>query len=162
MSRASAGSGGPWGWVALGLTVLLVAGSACWWGVGLTFGIVSGLVVLMAPAYPFLVQALVAGILVSLGLWRGWPRVGVLLALPVVTLPQLGIVGWYGWELWRCETAADRDACYAYLNGSVLLPVGVGGAVSASVVEVVVLAAVAAVAGRTGGRGPAGDAERAG
>jgi len=140
--------------VALALSVVLVVGSVAWWAFGLTFGLVSGLVVLMAPAYPLLVQALLVGIVLSLGLWRARPRLGALLALPVATLPQVGLVGWYGWELWTCRTAADPAACFAYLNGSVLLPVGVGVAVLASVVQVVVLFAAAAMAGRTGERGP--------
>lgn len=136
----------PFGWLALALAFLLVVGSLAWWAVGLTFGVVSGLVVLMAPAWPFLVQALVAAILTSLGLWRGRPLLGALLALPVIVLPQLGIVGWYGWELWSCHTAADPDACYAYLNGSVLLPVGVGVSVLAAAVELLVLSVTVGVA----------------
>lgn len=114
------------GTLAAGLSLLLLVGSVIWWAFALTFGLISGLVVLMAPLWPLLAQALVLGVVLSLGAWLRWERLAALVGLAVVGLPASGVVGWYGWQLWQCESAADPDACYAYLNGSPLLPALVG------------------------------------
>jgi hypothetical protein len=126
-------------------TVVLVVGSLMYWGVALTFGLISGLVVIMAPAYPLLVQAALATIVVNLCLWRRAPTLALVLGLPVVTLPQVGVSAWYAWEWWACEQAIDPAACFAYLNGSVLLPIAVGVAIAVSLVEVAILFAAVAL-----------------
>lgn len=114
------------GTLAAGLSALLLVGSVIYWAFALTFGLISGLVVLLAPLWPLLAQALVLGVVLSLGAWLRWERLAAGAALLIAGLPAASVVGWYAWELWSCETAADPAACYAYLNGSPLLPALVG------------------------------------
>ena len=128
-----------YGHLALALTVLLLVGSGAFWAFGLTFGLISGLVVLMAPLYPLLVQALGMAIVVSLCLWRRSYLGALLLGLCCALLPQGLLVAWYGRELWRCQVAVDPAPCFGYLNGSPLLPFFIGLAVLASAGEVMVL-----------------------
>jgi hypothetical protein len=116
----------PFGTLAAACAALLVVGSVLYWSIALTFGLISGLVVLMAPVYPLLLQAVFTTMVASLCLWRGRPWLALVLGVPLVVLPQLVVLCWYGWELYACQVAPDPDACFAYLNGSPLLPLGVG------------------------------------
>ena len=123
------------GALAVLLPVLLLAGSVIYWAFGLTFGLISGLVLLMAPLYPLLFQAGVTATVVSLCLWREAFRTAIVLGLGCVILPQAALVAWYGRELWRCQHAADPSACFDYLNGSPILPALVGLALLVAAVE---------------------------
>lgn len=120
----------------------LVFGSVGYWAVGLTFGLISGLVVFMAPAYPILLQAMLTAIAVSACLWRGWWRVAIGLGGLLIVVPQAVMLIVYVYQEWACTRAADPDACFAYLNGSVLLPIFVMLAVAAALVELGVMVAV--------------------
>ncbi len=142
----------PWGGIALVLTGALVFGSIGFWAFGLSFGLLSGLVVLMAPIYPLLVQGMVTAIVVSLCLWRGWWRASLFLGTVLVVVPQAGIVGEYAYQEWLCTRAADPDACFAYLNGSVLLPIFVVLAVLVAIAELVMMFGVVLGARGTLGR----------
>jgi hypothetical protein len=132
----------PWGWITLILCGALVFGSVGYWAVGLTFGLISGLVVLMAPAYPILLQVMLTAIVVSACLWRGWWRLALGLGGLLIVVPQTVMVVVYAYQEWACTRAADPTACFAYLNGSVLLPIFVVIAVVAAAVELGVMVGV--------------------
>lgn len=130
-------------------TIGLLGGSVVYWAVALTFGVISGLLVLMAPAYPLFVQAAVVTIVANVCLWLRSPLAALLLGLPIVTLPQVVMVAWYGKEWLSCLNGPVPAACLDYLNGSPLLPVVMGGALVAGGLEVVILFGYVAFARRT-------------
>ena len=121
--------------IALGV---LVFGSVLYWAIALSVGVLTGLVLLLGPAYPFLMSPVLAVFLTSLCWWRGWRWAGFGLGLVVLVAPAAVVSGVYAREWHACTVAADPDACFAYLNGSPVLPVGVA---------VVVLMAASGVVG---------------
>lgn len=90
---------------------------------GLTIGLITGLVVVLAPVYALALQMGIAGIAVSLCLWRRSYVLARAVGLVLVVVPELGFAGWYVRARILCGQAPDPRACLEYLDGSPLLRV---------------------------------------
>ncbi|MEZ5116749.1 MAG: hypothetical protein R2737_10815 [Candidatus Nanopelagicales bacterium] len=127
---------------ALGLLVITPLAVAF----GITFGLISGLIVLMIPAYVVLVWLVATTVTVALCMWREHPALARALGTVVALGPAVTAVVLYARASLNCRGAVDERACYDYLNGSPLLPILVGLSV------VVALAAAVAVWAATAAR----------
>jgi hypothetical protein len=111
----------PWRKVALGLALAIGLSIPTFIVFGLTIGLITGLVVLVAPLYVLALQMGIAALVVALCLWRRRYGLARLLGMPLVIVPEVLFAGWYLRERHRCVVAADPRACFAYLDGSPLL-----------------------------------------
>lgn len=92
----------------------------------LTVGLITGLIILIVPGYLFGAWLAMAGIVVSLCLWRQRPLLARILGGGATLGPAGAAVGSYAVALARCRHAPDPARCYEYINGSPLLPFFVG------------------------------------
>jgi hypothetical protein len=138
------------GVLTLVLGLMLVVGTILCAGVGGTFGLLSGLVVLMVPAWLLYAQALGGAIVTCAALWRGAPRGAAVLGSLAVAVPGAAVVLAYGAAYAQCLAGPDEAGCLDYLNGSPLLPFFVGVTAVLTLGEVAVVLGVARFARRQG------------
>ena len=131
-----------WNRVARTVALLLAAGSVPYWGFACSFGLLSGLVVLLAPLYVLLFQAALTTIVLALCLARDAYGAARVLGLSLALGPGFAASGWYASKWVECARAADSGACFEYLNGSPLLPIGVAGYALVSTAGAIVVLAV--------------------
>lgn len=115
-------------WAAIAVSV----GSVPYLLATFSFGLISGLIVVMLPGYACLFIVALLVIVVSLCLARRWYGLARFTGASVALMPGGGLAGWYISELVFCERGADKAACLNYLNGSPLLPLGVAMGVALS------------------------------
>lgn len=116
-----------WNRVAALTAIGLVASSVPYLGCAFSFGLLSGLIVLLVPLYVVFVHVALTVIVVSLLLGRRWLGLAQAAGAVVSVTPAALGDAWYAHAWWHCEHVADRTACLQYLNGSPLLPLGVAG-----------------------------------
>lgn len=131
-----------WNRVARTVALLLAAGSVPYWGFACSFGLLSGLIVLLAPLYVLLFQAALTTIVLALCLARDAYAAARVLSVSLALGPGFAAAGWYAWKNVVCARAADSAACFEHLNGSPVLPIGVAGYALASIAGAIVVLAV--------------------
>src|SRR5688572_14585728 len=128
-----------WRKVAQGLALAIGISIPAFVVFGLTIGLITGCVVLVAPLYVLGFQMGLAALVVSLCLSRRRHGLALLLGTPLLLVPEVLFAGWYVRERHRCAIAADPQACFAYLDGSPLLMAFV---ILAAIVSLVACAAL--------------------
>lgn len=113
----------PWLKKAKILSLVLLFGTIVFVAGGLTIGLITGLILLMAPMYVIGAVCTLAAICVSLCLWRRWYWTALTLGSLILLTPTTVLVSWYAMQWQRCKQVPDPQACLAYLNGSILLPI---------------------------------------
>lgn len=104
-----------------------LGGSVPYLGCAFTFGIISGLIVILVPLYPVLFQIMLVVVAVALSLAARRHALARVLGTVLSLAPALAAVGAYTNARIGCERAQDAAACVAYLNGDPpLLPIAVG------------------------------------
>lgn len=124
------------GRLAVLLAVGFGVGSLGYAAVGLTVGVVTGLLVLMVPLWPLGAQAFLVAESVLVGQWWGAPRVGRTVAFGFALVPPAAALFAYLRAHARC--GAD-DACHAYLDDHHLLPGFLGVCAVCGIAEAAVL-----------------------
>ncbi len=109
-------------WIAIGVA----AGSPLYLLVTFTFGLISGLIVVMAPMFPVLLLVAFTACLVSLCLARQRYVLATIMGVLVSVVPTILPIIWYAAEWRKCTQLPSPEECFDYLNGSPLLLIGVG------------------------------------
>jgi hypothetical protein len=105
-----------------------VIGSVPYLGCAFTVGLISGLVVLLAPLYPVLFQVTLITVAVALALAGRRHGLARGLGLGLALGPALVAVSAYVKARLDCATQDDARACVEYLHGQPpLLPIVLGG-----------------------------------
>jgi len=91
-----------------------------------TVGLISGLIVVLVPFYALCAQSVAVVVVVSLCAARQRFVLARGAGIFLSGTPGLGLVSWYVREWRECADLDDPAACFAYLNGGPLMPLGVG------------------------------------